>query len=204
MVDNLVALAESGYRAGVIYADPPWPFRTYSKERRQRTPDRHYDQMTIDDIKALPVAPLAADNCALMLWGTWPDLPEVLDVIRAWGFEYKTAALVWVKLNPNGEVLFVEEDDLFTGMGYGTRASTAYMLRASRASPLRLDAEVDQVVRSLVLAHSEKPEEVARRIERLYLGLRLELFARRSQPGWVCSGNEIPPLTIPDLTEAAE
>ena len=98
-----------------------------------------------------------------------------------------------MKLNPNGEGLFVEEDDVFTGMGYSTRANTEYVLLAKRGSPLRLNADVHQLVMSPVLAHSEKPEEVARRIERLYPGPYLELFARREREGWTTWGNEVPP-----------
>jgi hypothetical protein len=66
-VADLAALAASGFRAGVIVPDPPWPFETYSVQGRQRSPDRNYDTMTLDEIKALPVASLAADDCALLL-----------------------------------------------------------------------------------------------------------------------------------------
>jgi hypothetical protein len=109
-VAALHALARAGMRFGVIYADPPWPFDTYSVQGRQRSPDRNYDTMTVEAIKAFPVAALAAEDSVLFLWGVWPELPGVLDVMAAWGFEYKTAGFVWVKLNPNGE-------GLFTGIG---------------------------------------------------------------------------------------
>jgi N6-adenosine-specific RNA methylase IME4 len=125
--------------------------------------------MTPDQIMAMApvISALAAADCALLLWGTWPHQPEVHDFIRACGsFKYKTAAFVWVKLNPNGEGIFLEEDDVFTGMGYSTRANTEYVVLAKRGQPLRLNADVDQVVMAPRLEHSEKPEEVARRIER--------------------------------------
>lgn len=191
-VDDLVALAASGYRAGLILADPPYPFHTYSEQGRQRSAEGHYDTLSIDEIKSLPVASLAAEDCALVLWGTWPDLPDVLAVIAAWGFDYKSAAFVWVKPKLDGE-------GLRTGMGLsGTRGNTEFALLATRGSPLRLAADVHQVVMTpeVVMApigaHSAKPEEVRRRIERLFPGPYLELYARRLAPGWTVWGNEIP------------
>jgi N6-adenosine-specific RNA methylase IME4 len=112
------------------------------------------------------------------------ELDGALDVIRAWGFEYQTCGFLWVKLNPNGE-------GLFTGMGYHTRANTEPCLLATRGSPPRLAADVHQVVMTPVGEHSEKPEEVARRIERLYPGPYLELFARRPRERWAVWGNEV-------------
>jgi N6-adenosine-specific RNA methylase IME4 len=199
-VEDLEALAAGGFRAGVIYVDFAWKFEAYSsKTGKQRSPERHYDAMSPDEIMAMApiISALAAPDCALLLWGTWPHLLHLGDFIRAcegFKFEYKSAAFVWVKLNPNGEGLFVEDDDLFSGMGYGTRSNTEYVLRATRGSPMRLNADVHQVIMAPVRAHSEKPEEVARRIERLYPGPYLELFARLDErPNWVLWGNEVAP-----------
>src|SRR5262249_33336084 len=123
-VTDLTALAASTFRAGVIYVDPPWTFHTYSGKGKQRSAEHHFDVMSLDVIKALPVAPLAAENCALLLWSVWPELPGALDVIAAWGFQYQTAGFVWVKQNASG-------DGLFTGMGYHTRANTEPCLLAT-------------------------------------------------------------------------
>ena len=97
----------------IIYADPPWAYRTYSKKGQGRSAESHYPTMCIEDIKALPVGELAAKDCALFLWITFPCLCEALEVLTAWGFSYKTVAFVWVKQNRRN-------DDLFTGMGYWT------------------------------------------------------------------------------------
>jgi len=142
----------------------------------------------LDDIKALPIADLAAADCALFLWGVWPRLPDVLEVIRAWGFEFKTAAFAWVKQNRGGE-------GLFTGMGFWTRANSEPCLLATRGSPLRLAADVHQVILSPVREHSRKPDEIRSRIERLVAGPYLELFGREQAPGWTVWGNEIPSPT---------
>jgi N6-adenosine-specific RNA methylase IME4 len=184
-VRDLHALAASGKKFGVIYADPPWSFEVYSGKGKQRSAERYYDCLSRAAICALPIGGVAADDCTLFLWGVWPDLPGALEVIRAWGFEFKTAALVWVKQNRSGE-------GLFTGMGFWTRANTEPCLLATRGSPLRLAADVHQVILSPVREHSRKPDEVRSRIERLVAGPYLELFGREQAPGWTVWGNEIP------------
>jgi len=196
-VADLVALAASGYRAGLISADPPWPFDTWSVQGRQRSPDRNYDTMPLDEIKALPVAPLAAENCALALWGVWPELPGVLDVITAWGFPYKTGGFVWVKTTKNAKVITLDGDGLHWGMSRtATCSNTEFVLLATRGHPLRLAADMHQVIFAPVGEHSEKPDEAYRRMERLYPGPYLELFARRPRDGWTTWGNEIRPADL--------
>ena len=110
-------------------------------------------------------------------------MPEAFEVIRAWGFEYKTCAFVWVKTTK-------DESRFATGMGYWTRANAEICLLATRGSPKRINADVHQVISSPRTEHSRKPEEVATRIERLVPGPYLELFARRPREGWSLWGNE--------------
>jgi N6-adenosine-specific RNA methylase IME4 len=181
---DLQNLIDGGQRFSTIYADPPWEFKVYSGKGKQRSAERHYDTMSLDDIKALPIEKLAAEDCALFLWMVWPELPGALEVIKAWGFEYKTAGFVWVKSTNSAE-------GLHWGMGYWTRANTEVCLLATRGSPTRLATDVHQVVMSLVGEHSEKPEEVRKRIEKLVPGPRIELFSRRESDNWVAWGNEI-------------
>ena len=186
-VNDLVALAMLGRRFPVIYADPPWEFKVYSGKGKQRSAERHYDTLSLDAIKMLPVEPLAADDCALFLWAVWPELPGALDIIKAWGFEYKTAGFVWVK-QVSGT-----NSTPFTGMGYWTRANSEVCLFATRGSPQRAARDVHQVIQAPVGEHSAKPEEARARIERLIIGPYLELFARRPAPGWLGWGNEMAP-----------
>src|SRR5688500_9647906 len=75
-------------RYGVIYADPPWTFQTGSDKGKGGSPEQHYSCLSLDEIKALPVKDLAADDCVLLLWVTWPILPRGLEMIQAWGFTY--------------------------------------------------------------------------------------------------------------------
>jgi N6-adenosine-specific RNA methylase IME4 len=172
-------------RSPRIYADPPWTFEAYSGKGKMKSAERHYDTASLDAIKALPVADLAADDCALFLWCTMPQIPEALEAIKAWGFSYKTVAFTWVKLNKSG-------NGIFLGLGYWTRANPEICLLATKGDPTRLAMDVRQVVMAPVGAHSTKPEEVRKRIERLLAGPYLELFARAPAEGWTVWGNEAP------------
>ena len=75
---------------GVIYADPPWAFETFSANGHGRSAEAHYDCMTLDGIQALPAPEVAAKDSVLLLWARDPMIPAALDLIRAWGFEFKT------------------------------------------------------------------------------------------------------------------
>lgn len=184
-VADLEELAASGKRFNVIYADPPWEFEVYSGAGKDRSADSHYKTGGLDSIKALPVETLAADDCALLMWAVMPELPGALEVIKAWGFEYKTVAFTWIKQNKSGE-------GLFWGMGYWTRANAEVCLLATKGRPERLDKGIHQVVMSPIQEHSRKPDEVRARIEKLLGGAYLELYARRECKRWVTWGNEIP------------
>ncbi|MBP2232514.1 N6-adenosine-specific RNA methylase IME4 [Azospirillum agricola] len=165
---------------GVIYADPPWYFGTFSDKGRDRS--AAYDCMSLEAIKALPVADLAAKDCALLMWAIDPMLPEAFEVLSAWGFRYKTVGFYWEKLNADGTP--------FTGLGYWTRANPEQCLLATRGKPKRLARDVRRLIRAPRRAHSQKPDEVRTRIERLLPGPYCELFARTRPDGWDVFGNQ--------------
>lgn len=167
---------------GVIYADPAWTFATRSGKGKGRSPEQHYDCMTLDEIKALPVADIAAKDCALLLWTIDTHLPMALEVIEAWGFTYKTKGFNWVKLNKDGSP--------FTGMGFWTRANPEDCLLATKGSPKRSAMDVRRLIMSPRREHSRKPDEVRDEIERLLPGPYAELFARETKPGWHTWGNQ--------------
>ena len=169
----------------VIYADPPWQYKVYSKKGMGRSAESHYPTMSIEDIKALPVANLADKDCALFLWVTFPCLLEGFEVIKAWGFSYKPVAFVWVKQNKKA-------DTLFWGMGYWTRSNVEICLLATKGRPKRVHAGIHQVIVSHIEEHSKKPIEVQKRIIQLMGDVpRLELFARRKAEGFDVWGNEV-------------
>jgi N6-adenosine-specific RNA methylase IME4 len=194
-IADLEALPATGFRAGVISPDFPWPFEVCSEKGTQRSAERHYDTWSVERIMATAplIKQLAADDCVFMPWVPWPLLPVALQLIEACGFKYKTLGFWWLKTKPNATCIALDGDGLHCGMGVtGPRANTEVVLLATRGSPRRLSADVHQVVIAPVGEHSAKPDEVYERIERLYPGPYLELFARRPREHWTCWGDEIP------------
>ena len=168
----------------IIYADPAWSYKD-----RALAGDRgaccKYPVMSIEDIKNLPVKSIADDDCALFLWVTMPKLNECFDVIKSWGFDYKTCAFTWVKQNK-------KSDSLFWGMGRWTRANAELCLIATKGKPKRVDAGVHSIILSHIEEHSKKPAETRDRIVNLLGDIpRIELFARQYADGWDCWGNEV-------------
>ena len=141
--------------------------------------------MSLEEIKSLPVREIAAEDCALFLWATFPCLKEALEVIDAWGFTYKTVAFVWVKQNRKSE-------SLFWGMGFWTRANAEICIIATKGHPKRVSCGIHQIIISHIEQHSKKPDEARNRIVALMGDLpRIELFARQKTDGWDVWGNEV-------------
>lgn len=187
----LLDLPQAG-RYRIIYADPPWGFKTWSgpeKKVASRGSVAPYQTMEMQDIAALPVAAIAADDCCLFMWVVWPTLPEALKIIGAWGFEYKTCAFCWLKTNPYR--LWALEEDVYMGLGYWTRANSEVCLLATRGKPKRIDSGVRQGIIEPRREHSRKPAAVRERIVQLVGDVpRVELFARHATAGWDVWGNE--------------
>ncbi|MGE4527446.1 MAG: MT-A70 family methyltransferase [Rhodospirillaceae bacterium] len=165
-----------------IVADPPWHYATWSEAGRDRCPD--YPTMPLDEIAALPVPMIAAEDCVLFLWAVDPMLPQALDLIRAWGFTYKTVAFTWVKLNPSGVGVHM-------GPGHWTRANPEPCLLATRGRPHRQSRGVRQLIIAPRREHSRKPDSLLSRVESLVSGPYCELFARTRRPGWTSWGNDL-------------
>jgi N6-adenosine-specific RNA methylase IME4 len=175
---------------GAIYADPPWDFKTWTNAPNERGPQNHYSTMTMDEIAALPVAEIAADDCVLFMWVCWPTLLAVPQILDAWGFTYKTCAFTWVKADNRQPDMFSDSAPVQVGLGYWTRANSEVCLLATRGKPKRRAADVRQAIVEPRREHSRKPDCVPSRIERLVAGPYLELFARTQRPGWTVWGNQ--------------
>jgi len=170
----------------IIYADPAWTFKTYSKKgKEKKSAENHYNCMNIQDIYSLPVEDIADDDCVLMLWVTYPLLKEGLKTIEEWGFTYKTCGFSWVKKNKIA-------DTFFWGLGYWTRANNEICLLATKGKPKRVSKSVHQIVYEPIDKHSKKPNVVRDKIVELCGDLpRIELFAREKVEGWDVWGNEV-------------
>jgi len=159
----------------VLYADPPWRYEDNNVP--SRAVENHYPTMALEEIKALEVP--AADDAVLFLWSTSPKVKEALEVMEAWGFEYRTQ-MVWVKPS--------------IGMGWYVRQQHEPLL-IGRRGKLPVPDEEDRpssVIEAPRGAHSAKPPVVYELIERMYPTLvRVELFARGERKGWASWGNEV-------------
>jgi N6-adenosine-specific RNA methylase IME4 len=167
----------------VILADPPWRFATYSDRGRGRSAEAHYDCLSLPEIKRFLPSGVAARDCALFLWTTDPLLPAALDVMAAWGFTYKTIGFYWAKTTLSG-------DGFPIGTGYYTRANPETCLLGTRGKPQRLSRSVRKLIIAPRREHSRKPDETYERIEALFAGPYLELFARLPRDGWDQQGNQ--------------
>ncbi len=177
----------------VITADPAWLFKSNSKAKPGRNAMRHYDCMTLPEIKALPVGDVAADDCALFLWMTGPFMTAGVhvEIFKAWGFKPSGVGFVWIKLNPNAPGLFFVERDLATGGGFTTRKNAEFCLIGKRGRSVRKSAAVHEVIIEPRRQHSRKPEKFYQRVQQYSDGPYLELFSRQSRPGWdVAVSNE--------------
>lgn len=166
----------------IIYADPPWQ---YARSKVQGAAEKHYRTMSVDDICQLPIAEICCKDCILFMWATFPQLKEALQVIKAWGFNYKSVAFVWLKQNKSGI-------GWFYGLGFWTRGNAEICLLATKGHPKRKSAKVHQFIISPLRGHSQKPDEARDKIVELVGDLpRVELFAREKADGWDTWGNEV-------------
>lgn len=165
-----------------IVADPPWRYSTArivttGKQRRAEAM-AHYSTMTLDEVCALPVPVIAADDAHLYLWITCPLLFWAKDVVDAWGFEYRTL-LTWEKLGT-------------LGMGFHFRVQTEHVVFATRGNlPIPPAVRERNIFRAPKRAHSAKPDSFYDLVERVSPEPRVELFARRARlSGWDYWGDE--------------
>jgi N6-adenosine-specific RNA methylase IME4 len=161
-----------------IVADPPWPQQTVGKFRGKHSapPKLPYPTMTLDAIKALPVADYAAPDAHLWLWTTNAHLFDAFDVLRAWGFTYLTT-ITWVK--PSGFGAWFASTTQHCLFGYREKC----VFPGRRYAPTHFHAAPKR--------HSAKPEQFYQLAEEVSAPARLELFARRRRLGWDVWGNEV-------------
>jgi N6-adenosine-specific RNA methylase IME4 len=163
---------------GVILADPEWQYEVRSEKGLDRAAANHYTTSDIDAIKQRDVQSIAADDCVLFLWVTVPLLPEGIETMASWGFDYKSN-FVWVKDK--------------TGTGYWNRNQHELLLVGTRGKiPAPLEGtQWSSVINAKRGRHSEKPDVVYRLIEDYYPDMpKIELNARKRRDGWDVWGNE--------------
>ena len=193
---HLLATA-GGRRFATILADPPWRFENRTgKVAPEHRRLKRYATLTLAEIKALPIAEIADAPAHLYLWTPNALLAEALEVLRAWGFEYKTT-LVWHKVRKDGG-----SDG--RGVGFYFRNVTEHVLfgvRGKGARTLAPGRRQTNLIASRKREHSRKPDELYPIIEDCSRGPFLELFARGSRPGWTSWGDGVDRGDLPTAAE---
>jgi len=159
----------------IIYADPPWEYRHCASKSREIS--NQYPTMKLDDIKILPIP--SENNSVLYLWATAPKLSEALEVMKSWGFDYRSC-MVWDK-----EII---------GMGYWFRGQHEILLVGVKGkfSPPPQGLRTRSIWREKRTQHSKKPIGIKNLISWWYpLETKIELFARQKTEGWDVWGNEV-------------
>lgn len=168
---------------GLILADPPWRIAMYSAAGEAKAPQGHYECMDTAAIERLPVGHLAGRDAVLLLWATFPMLPEALKVMAAWGFKYKTGA-AWAKRSSTGKAWSF-------GTGYILRSAAELLLVGTLGAPAYRSKSQRNLIVAPVREHSRKPDQIYDLAEALCDAPRCELFARQRRPGWDAWGNQV-------------
>ena len=157
--------------------DPPWPYeKTGEHKKLSGYVQKEYETLSVESLKALPIGEVISKY--IFLWTTGPFVGEGLDVLKSWGFEYKTQ-LVWYKTNG-------------LGVGYWFRGDHEIVLVAKKHGAPSVRTNERSVFKSKRLGHSKKPEYIHRVAEKLFPGPYIEIFGRQSRDGWTVLGNEAP------------
>ena len=179
---DLSPLRPLHYRA--IMIDPPWRFKLYSAKGEAKSPQAKYKCMSLADIQSMPVGQLAAPDCLLWLWATYPMLDVAMDTLKGWGFKYCTGGS-WAKQSSTGNAWAF-------GPGYRLRTAAEPFLIGTIGRPPVMSKSVRNLIVSPVREHSRKPDEAYTAFLAMSEGPRCEIFSRESRPGiddfW---GNEV-------------
>ena len=181
-------------RYSVLLADPPWSY--YGDAQKNAAAGKHYNLMTDEDIKKLPIKNILAKNAYVFLWATCPKLDLAIETLKAWGLHYRGVGHVWVKTNKSGNIIH--------GQGIPptySKPTTELLLVATtskKGRPLKL---LNSAIPQVVLAsrqpkgHSAKPKKFHDLIENAFpnSSSRLEVFARERQIGWDAIGDGVEP-----------
>ena len=170
----------------IIYADPPWTYKTWTAKGGHKSASAHYPTMKKEEIQAMGdiIKNISDDNCILFLWVTMPNLIEGIELIEKWGFKYKTLGFCWNKKTKYGKNV--------SNLGRWTMGNVECCFIATKGKPQRISKNIKQLIIAERTKHSKKPDETRDRIVELMGDLpRIELFARQYAEGWDCWGNEV-------------
>ncbi|MDR0926631.1 MAG: transcriptional regulator [Ignavibacteria bacterium] len=179
----------------IIYADPPWDYNGKMQFDKSSTLNENsdwqknifisaanfkYPTLKTELMKKIPIYEIAKDDCLLFMWATNPHLAQAIELGQSWGFEYKTVAFVWDKMNHN------------PGQYTLSYCELCLVFKRGRIPRPRGSRNEKQLVRVNRNVHSQKPIEVLQAIERMFpTQKRIELFARHKPDGWDVWGLDV-------------
>ena len=177
---------------GAILCDPPWSFRTYGGEDAVPTlGEDPYETMALEELKALPVAEVAAPDCLMVMWVISSHIPQAIELAEHWGFTYRSLGPVWFKdRHPDQLEMFGDGPICDLGMGYWFRQQCEIALVFGRGSPKRLNADVRQVISEPRRQYCRQPDGACAKGVRVLAGAYVDMFGRQSRPNWTVWGNE--------------
>lgn len=182
----------NGRKYNLILVDPPW---TYNNRTCMGAAENHYDTLSLDSLKMLPISCISADDSALFLWTTGPMFPKALELMTEWGYEYCTILFTWIKTTQNGGIKM--------GLGHYTRSCTEFLLfgkkgNISKLRPKEREYGLSQLIgneysfKELAQYHSQKPIKITEYIRQLFGDYpRCSIFERCELWGWDCFGDEL-------------
>lgn len=184
-----IDIFETDKKYDIVYADPPWKYNDKMEMKGMHGmihgAESFYSTMNLTDIKELPISNISSENSILFMWVTMPFLDKAFDVMKSWGFTFKTCGFCWVKKTKKGKN--------HLGMGHYTRGNAELCLIGIKNKKPKFNTRsLSQIVESPIRNHSQKPDEVRDKIVELCGDIpRIELFARQHCEGWDCWGNEV-------------
>ena len=179
----------------IIYADPPWDYNGKLQFDKTSTGMEEidvsrkifissacfkYPTLKLEELMNMPVREIAKDDCLLFMWATNPHLEQSITLGKGWGFEYRTVAFIWDKMNHNPGKYTLSNCEL------------CLVFKRGRIPQPRGARNIQQLIRSPRRAHSMKPDEIREAIEKMFPTQEcIELFARRECKGWTVWGLDI-------------
>ena len=170
------------FSQGVIHIDIPWSYEMWSEKGHEKSPHAHYDCMSMEELKALPVGHLAAPDSVCVMWGVFPMMPQALELLAHYGFQFKTGGS-WAKQSPTGKAWAF-------GTGYIYRAASEFWIVGTIGSPRIKSRSIRNLIVSPRRQHSRKPDQIFSDIEALWEGPYIDLFGRQQRAGWTVWGHE--------------
>ena len=191
----------------VVYSDPPWFYNRDIDKANVKGHNggkgiginTHYESMSTEEISALPIKDIVAKDAACFMWTTDCHMPSALEIMKAWGFQYKTIAFIWIKKTKNNKQIHMLAPWTLKGAEICLLGTRGAMTKYRGAN------NIHQVHEAVRREHSRKPDIIRDEIARMFPECRkIELFARTAMPGWDAWGNEVEKFSEPEKKKSVE